>query len=253
MKTKLACQLYSVHNSIDKDASAAVCAAAALGFEGMEFFGNGLWDRAFVKSALRDTGLEIAGWHVPLDRMKEGELEKTLDFQSEIGNRSLVIPWLPMEMRDGIDTWKRTAEFFSRLHEKVSARGMTLGYHNHDFEFQPLDETGLCGWDIFAENTPSGIVLQLDNGNAMAGGADPVKVLKTHSGRGRTLHLKPYSHAAGYDCVVGQDELPWRDFLDEAGRQGVTEWYIAEYESAAMGTDLEGLKIMREALREYGL
>lgn len=253
MKTRLACQLYSVHNSIDKDATAAVRAAAALGFEGMEFFGNGLWDVAFVKSALHDTGLEIAGWHVPLDRMKEGELEKTLDFHSEIGNRALVVPWLPVEMRDSMDAWKRTAELFSRLHEKVSARGMTLGYHNHDFEFQPLDETGLCGWDIFAKNTPPGIVLQLDNGNAMAGGADPVKVLKTHCGRGRTLHLKPYSHAAGYDCVVGQDDLPWREFLNEAGRQNVTEWCIAEYESAAMGTDLEGLKIMREALREYGL
>lgn len=253
MKTRLACQLYSVRDSIEKDAFAAVRAAAALGFEGMEFFGNGLWDAAFVKAALRDTGLQIAGWHVPLDRMKEGELERTLDFHSEIGNRALVVPWLPAEMRDSADAWKRTAEFFNRLYDKVRARGMTLGYHNHDFEFQPLDETGICGWDIFAERTHPGIVLQLDNGNAMAGGADPVKALQNHSGRGRTLHLKPYSRAAGYDCAVGQDDLPWRDFLDEAKRQDATEWFIAEYESAAMGTDLEGLKNMREALREYGL
>lgn len=253
MKTKLACQLYSVHDSIDKDAAAAVRAAAALGFEGMEFYGNGLWDAAFVLSALRDTGLQIAGWHVPIDRLKEAELEQTLDFQSEIGNRALVVPWLPVEMRNSVDAWKRTAEFFTRIYEKVSARGMTLGYHNHDFEFKPLDETGLSGWDIFAANTPAGIVLQLDNGNAMAGGADPVEVLKAHAGRGRTLHLKPYSLATGYDCVVGQDDLPWRDFLNEAERQDATEWYIAEYESAAMGTDVEGLKIMREALGEYGL
>jgi len=127
MKTKLACQLYSVHNSIDKNAAAAVRAAAALGFEGMEGFGNGLWDAAFVKAALRDTGLQIAGWHVPLDRMKEGELERTLDFHSEIGNRALVVPWLPAEMRDSADAWKRTAEFFNRLYDKVRARGMTLG------------------------------------------------------------------------------------------------------------------------------
>ena len=253
MKTKLAFQLYSVHNSIDKDAFSAVRLAAALGFEGMEFFGNGLWDSAFVKAALQDTGLKLAGWHVPLDRMKEGELDKTLDFMSDIGNRALVVPWLPVEMRDSIDAWKRTSELFNDLYDKVSARGMTLGYHNHDFEFKPLDETGLCGWDIFAERTNPGIVLQLDNGNAMAGGADPVKILKTHSGRGRTLHLKPYSRATGYDCMIGRDDLPWRDFLNEAELQGVTKWHIAEYESAAMGTDLEGLKIMRESLREYGL
>jgi len=253
MKTRLACQLYSVHKSIDKDAFAAVRAAAALGFEGMEFYGTGLWDAAFVKAALRDTGLEIAGWHVPIDRLKEGELEKTLDFHGEIGNRSLVVPWLPTEMRDSADAWKRTADLFNRLCDRIQARGMTLGYHNHDFEFQPLDETRLCGWDIFAERTHPGIVLQLDNGNAMAGGADPVKALRALSGRGRTLHLKPYSRAAGYDCMVGQDDLPWRDFLNEAERQGATEWYIAEYESAAMGPDIEALKKLREALREYGL
>jgi len=253
MKTRLACQLYSVHASIDRDAASAVRAAAKLGFEGLEFYGTALWDAAFVKSALQDTGLEIAGWHVPIDRLKGEELEKTLDFHSEIGNRAIVVPWLPVEMRDTADAWKRTAELFNSFYDKTSARGMTLGYHNHDFEFRPLDESGACGWDIFAKNTHPGIVLQLDNGNSMAGGADPVQTLRTHSGRGRTLHLKPYSRASGYDCMVGQDDLPWKAFFEEAQRQGVTEWYIAEYESAAMGSDLTGLTIMREAFREYGL
>jgi len=253
MKTRLACQLYSVHDSIDNDAFSAVREAAKLGFEGLEFYGTGLWDLSFVKAALRDTGLEIAGWHVPVDRLKGEELEKTLDFHSEIGNRAIVVPWLPVEMRDTADAWKRTAELFNQLHGRLSERGMSLGYHNHDFEFKPLDESGACGWDIFSENTHPGIVLQLDNGNCMAGGADPVQVMKKHPGRGRTLHLKPYSHAAGYDCLVGQDDLPWAAFFEEAGRQGATEWYIAEYESKALASDLMGLKIMREAFREYGL
>ena len=253
MKTRLACQLYSVHNSIDRDAASAVRAAAKLGFEGLEFYGNAMWDAAFVKSALQDTGLEIAGWHVAIDRLKSDELEKTLDFHSEIGNRAIVVPWLPTEMRDTVDDWKRTAEFFNNIHDQVKARGMSLGYHNHDFEFKPLDERGACGWDLFAELTHSDIVLQLDNGNAMAGGADPVSILRTHAGRGRTLHLKPYSRTSGYDCMVGQDDLPWNAFFEEVERQAATEWYITEYESAAMGSDLTGLQIMREAFREYGL
>jgi len=253
MKTRLACQLYSVHESIDRDAAKAVREAASLGFEGLEFFGNGLWDAAFVKAVLRDTGLEIAGWHVGIDRLKDEEIERTLDFQSEIGNRSIVVPWLPVEMRDSADAWKRTAEPFNRLHERVSARGMLLGYHNHDFEFKPMGESGETGWDIFARLTHPGIALQLDNGNAMAGGADPVATLRAHPGRGRTLHLKPYSLTRGYDCMIGQDDLPWEAFFKEAEEQGATEWYIAEYESNAMGSDVEGLRAMREALREYGL
>jgi len=253
MKTRLACQLYSVHHFIDKDAAGAVREAAKLGFEGLEFFGTGLWDLDFVKAALKDTGLEIAGWHVPIDRLKAGELERTLDFHSEIGNRAIVVPWLPVEMRDTLDAWKRTAELFNRLYDRLWARGMTLGYHNHDFEFEPLDASGACGWDVFSQSTHPGIVLQLDNGNCMAGGADPVEVLKKHAGRGRTLHLKPYSRASGYDCMVGRDDLPWNAFFQEAEKQGVTEWYIVEYESAAMGSELDGLRMMRDALREYGL
>jgi sugar phosphate isomerase/epimerase len=87
----------------------------------------------------------------------------------------------------------------------------------------------------------------------MAGGADPVKALRAHPGRGRTLHLKPYSHSASYDCMIGSDDLPWNDFFAEVSKQGATEWVIAEYESDAFGGDVDGLRIMRDALREYGL
>jgi sugar phosphate isomerase/epimerase len=123
MKTKLACQLYSVHKSIDHDAAKAVRAAAALGFEGLEFYGNAMWDANFVKSALRDTGLAIAGWHVAIDRLKAEELERTLNFQAGIGNRAIVVPWLPVEMRDSLDAWKRTADFFNGVYDAVASRG----------------------------------------------------------------------------------------------------------------------------------
>ncbi len=253
METRLACQLYSVHASIERDAASAVRAAARLGFDGLEFYGDAMWSVPFVRSALRDTGLEIAGWHVGLHRLAGDELERTLDFHEEIGNRALVVPWLPEEMRSSADAWRRTADLFNNLVDHFMARGMTLGYHNHEFEFRPLEKSGEIGWDLFARHTRPEIALQLDSGNAMAGGADPVAALCAHPRRGRTLHLKPFSRTAGFDCMIGQDDLPWQAFFREVRAQGVTEWLIAEYESDAMGSDLQGLKALRCALMEYGL
>lgn len=72
------------------------------------------------------------------------------------------------------------------------------------------------------------------------------------AGRGRMLHLKPNSRAAGCDCGAGNDP-PWKASFEEAERQCAAEWYIAEYESASMGSFVRSLSVLREAFREYRL
>lgn len=71
---------------------------------------------------------------------------------------------------------------------------MVTGYHNHFTEFAPLD--GEMPWDTFFGNTKKEVVMQLDTGNAMHGGADPVPFLKRYPGRALTVHLKEYASGA---------------------------------------------------------
>ncbi len=58
---------------------------------------------------------------------------------------------------------------------------MRAGYHNHGHEFQELE--GQLPWDVLAQNTPSGFILQIDLGNAMHGIPDPVPYLEKYADR----------------------------------------------------------------------
>ncbi|MHC4479997.1 MAG: sugar phosphate isomerase/epimerase family protein, partial [Planctomycetota bacterium] len=74
------------------------------------------------------------------------------------------------------------------------------------------------------------VVMQLDTGNALQGGADPVSVLRRYPARARTVHLKEHS-ASGEAVLVGEGDVAWDDVFDACESVGGTEWYIVEQES----------------------
>jgi len=133
---------------------------------------------------------------------------------------------------------------------------MVTGYHNHNTEFTPLD--GENPWDTFFSNTDRRVIMQLDTGNAMSGGGDPVAILRKYPGRAETVHVKPYTPSAartdpekGFLAPIGEDELPWGEIFTACEMTGATDWYIVEYESDAY-PPLEAVKRCLEALREMG-
>ena len=102
---------------------------------------------------------------------------------------------------------------------------MRTGYHNHSHEFKPLD--GKVPWDVFFGNTNKEVVMQLDMGNCMGGGGDPVAILKKYPGRAGTVHLKERGHKA----VLGGGEVKWKEIITLCRTTGETEWFIIEQES----------------------
>ncbi len=90
--------------------------------------------------------------------------------------------------------------------------------------------------------------MQLDTGNCMQGGGDPVAILKKYPGRSTTVHLKEFGGPA--DAVIGQGVVRWNDVFDVCETTGGTEWYIVEHET---GPDPIGnIKGCLEGLRKMG-
>ncbi|MBX3015738.1 MAG: hypothetical protein KF832_29735, partial [Caldilineaceae bacterium] len=101
-------------------------------------------------------------------------------------------------------------------------------------------------------------IMQLDNGNALMGGADPTQLIKDYPGRAVTVHLKPYTQVAepadpeaAFRPLIGQDSVPWAEFFNACETVGGTEWYIVEYESDAY-PPLEAVARCLQALRAMG-
>ena len=226
-KIPLGVQLYSVRKDCEDDFVATIKKVAEIGYQGVEFAGFYGYSAAELKTILDDHGLLCCGSHTQLADLSPEKLDATAEFNSMIGNKYLIVPWLPEEKRQTVDDWKKLAEDFNALAEKLKAQDMKTGYHNHDFEFKPLD--GQLPWDVFAQNTADDVILQLDTGNCMHGGADALATLTRYHGRAGTIHLKEHSES-NPNAILGEGDVPWQEIFSFCETKGATEWYIIEEE-----------------------
>lgn len=243
-------QLYSVRHNCQKDLPGTIKAVGKMGYQGVEF--AGYYDRSAeeLRKMLDDNGLKCCGTHTGIDTLLGDNLAKTIAFNKTLGNKFLIVPGFPQKYRSSRQAWLETAKLMNELAEKVKPEGMRVGYHNHTVEFQPMD--GELPWDTFYGNTSKDVVMQLDIGNAMHGGADPLPYLYKYPERAITVHLKEFSKT-NENAFVGEGDVPWKAFFALCRAVGGTEWYIVEYERPgtppleAVDRCLQNLRKMRYA------
>ena len=244
----IALQLYSVRKDCEADLPGTVAAVAKMGYEGVEFAGYYGRSAKDLRAMLDDLGLVVAGTHARLDTLLGDSLAETVEFNRILGNRFLIVPSLPEERRSSRQAWLETANLFNEIAEKLAGEGMVTGYHNHYVEFSPME--GELPWDTFFGNTYQSVVMQVDAGNALHGGADPVPFLEQYPGRATTVHLKEYS-ATNDKAIIGEGDVRWDDLFRLCETTGDTEWYIVEQESYAY-PPLECVDRCLKALKAMG-
>ena len=246
----IALQLYSVRKDCERDLPGTLKAVAEMGYQGVEFAGYYGRSAAELRTLVDDLGLAVAGSHVSLDSLLGDEVQSTIEFNQILGNRFLVVPGLPEARRNSHQAWLGTAQTFNQIAERLAATGggFVTGYHNHHVEFTPMG--GELPWDTFFGNTRQDVVMQLDTGNALHGGADPVPFLERYPGRAVTVHLKEYSEGHR-KALICEGDVRWQEVFRLCEAVGGTEWYIVEQESYAY-PPLECVDRCLQALRAMG-
>ena len=74
--------------------------------------------------------------------------------------------------------------------------------------------------------------MQLDVGNAMHGGADPLPYLYNYPDKAITVHIKEYSKKND-KALIGEGDAKLKAFFALCEAVGGTEWYIVEHETYA--------------------
>ena len=92
--------------------------------------------------------------------------------------------------------------------------------------------------------------MQIDLGNALHGGGDPIPYVERYPGRACTVHLKEYS-ASNPVALIGEGDVDWQEMFRLCETQGNTEWYIVEQESYAY-SPLECVDRCLQALKAMG-
>jgi len=257
-KYRFAVGLYSVRNELSKDLTGTLNKVKEMGYEGVEFFGALTYKAEDVTNALLQAGLTIVGWHTPWNAVQEDTLDETIAFFKAIGNKNVIIPGLPEHMLATKESCLETARQFNEISEKLAVHGMRIGYHNHSSEMAFFKGTAECPFTVFFDETNSDVIVQMDNGNALSGGGPGlISLLKRYPNRYKTIHLKPYSlekgavnSQEGFETMIGEDDIPWMEFMYICSKTGGTEWFIVEYESEKMYPELEGIDKSLQALSD---
>jgi sugar phosphate isomerase/epimerase len=239
-------QLYSVRGVAAKDFPGTIEAVAKLGYKGVEFAGYYGWDAKpkELRKLLDDNGLKCCGTHTGLNTITGDALKATAELHSVLGNPYLTVPSMSAKDEQG---WLDLAGKFNDILPQADALGMRIGYHAHGGDFRDLG--GKTPWEIFFDNTDKRVLMQIDTGNCLAGGGDPVAMLKKYPGRSLTVHLKEQGGAEG--AVIGQGDIPWKDVFEVCETTGGTLWYIVEHETGP--GSLDGIRGCLEGLRGMGL
>jgi sugar phosphate isomerase/epimerase len=233
VKIPIALQLYSVREDCTRDLPSTLESVANMGYEGVEFAGYYGRSANELRGILDSIGLKACGTHISIESLLGRELERTIEFNRTLGNRFLIVPGFPEEMRKSKAAWLETARIMNEITEKLKPERMRFGYHNHAVEFQPINAE--LPWDIFFGATVPDVMMQLDTGNAMYGGVSSeeiLEILRRYPGRAITVHLKEFS-STNERALIGEGEMKWREFFLLCETIGGTKWYIVEQESCA--------------------
>uniref|UniRef100_A0A7C5UXJ7 Sugar phosphate isomerase/epimerase n=1 Tax=Ignisphaera aggregans TaxID=334771 RepID=A0A7C5UXJ7_9CREN len=257
---RIALQLYSLREDLQKRFNDVLREIADIGFEGVEFAGFYGRDPNELRETLYKIGLDVAGAHIPIQAFSESEIDKTISFNAVLGNRYLIIPGLPEEMRRTKNDWIRFSELLNNLAKKLSQYKMKIGYHNHAVEFIPVEDEH--PWDIVFNRTSTDVIMQLDIGNALSAqieNSDIIDVVKRYRGRAITVHAKEYSKKKaielkdihkGFEVVIGEGDVQWIDILKVLKDYGGTEWIIVEQETYPYKPPIESIKRSFNNLRD---
>jgi sugar phosphate isomerase/epimerase len=247
-----AIQIWTLREAFGEDMPATLEAIKEVGYQGVELCRWYDWTDMFDKWSAEDIqavceriDLKVVSSHIPYYMIQEDRLPELVAFCRIVGMRYAVVASLPEELTRSRVAWWEAATQFNAAAAALKAEGVRIGYHNHGVEFQPID--GQKPWDIFFDNTDPEVIMQLDVGNALSGGADPYSYLENYPGRATLVHMKDYA-AEKEIRVLGDGQVDWEKVFDFCDRYQQPEWYIVEQESQT-DTPFESAKLSLQYLR----
>ncbi len=193
---KVAIQLYSVRQSMEKDPIETIRKVAKAGYRNLEVANhNSEQDNGVgfgvsadeMKALLEECNAAVVSAHIyPLVAEKIGPV---LEYHSKIGTKYIA---MPMDFYRNKEEVLQKAESLNKVGEVCKKAGIQLVYHNHFHEFQHFGEETV--FDIMMNNTdPELLKVELDTYWTMRAGKNPVEVLKSLGERVCLIHQKDYT------------------------------------------------------------
>jgi sugar phosphate isomerase/epimerase len=240
-KAPLGLQLWSVRTQLAKDVPGTLAQIKGWGFDEVETFGP---FGAEIAPQLKAAGLRVQAMHVGYDRLAQ-DMAGVLRDADVLGATTLVNPYLPHESKPFASREEilKAAGDFAKWSKACRAAGKRFAYHIHGQEFGKAPEGTL--FDVLAKESGPDVGFEADVYWVVAGGADPLALMKKYAGRIWYTHLKDMAkgvapgseatHRAESNVVLGTGQIDIRAIVAAGPAAGVEIHYLEDESADPVG------------------
>jgi sugar phosphate isomerase/epimerase len=212
--TRIGLELYSVRDAMRRDPERTLAAVRAIGYTDVELlwsWGNFARTTEQVRAALDREGLRAPSAHISPTVVLVG-WERSLAIAQRLGHEYLIVPSFTLDTARSLDDWREWADRFNTAGAAARRAGIWLAFHNEAEHLRPID--GTVPYDLFVERTDPALVRhQLDVGNLVMGGGDPLLYLQRYRERYWSFHLKDVVADHSSDTELGAGTVDFRRLL----------------------------------------
>lgn len=218
---KIALQLYSIREYVEKDLFKALEMVKKAGYDGIELAGEYDVTASDLKQKLFELGLEPMGAHISFERL-ENRLDEAVEYCRDLGVCCAVCPGADLSDSEKIE---KAVRVFERASEKFKRYGIIFGYHNHHREFKRIGNEYIL--DILYKKMPKErLTAEFDTYWIKKGGEDPVAITKKYADRAVVLHAKDM-YNNGEESDVGCGCIDFKAIINQLPRLA---WIVVEQE-----------------------
>ncbi|MDR1500627.1 MAG: sugar phosphate isomerase/epimerase [Tannerellaceae bacterium] len=225
-------QLYSLREMVkDEGIQKVLETVAGIGYKNLETADYndgkiyGLIPSEF-KKIVDDLGMKCTSAHLSQTYTKETEAEvmawwdKAIDAHNEIGAKYIVQPWMPITAeKNTLDDVKTYCDYFTSVGYKAAAASIAFGYHNHNFEFEKIDD--ILIYDYMLDNvSPNHVFFELDVYWCIVGGGDPVAYLKERPSQFKAIHIKDEKE------IGASGQIDFQPIFEQMSANNIKDWYV---------------------------
>ncbi len=221
---KIGAQLYTLRDHAkDLDSfSETLKKVADIGYEYVQISGTCAYDGEWLNKELKKNGLKTSLTHYSPDKIVS-DTDWVVEEHKKFDCKYIGIGWYAL-LDNGSEKFIET---FAPAAKRIAESGLSLSYHNHDFEFAK-GSSGKIFFDEIAEAfDPEVLKFTLDTFWVQAGGADPIEWIKKLRGRTPCVHLKDMSYGRKM-AVVGEGNMNFDGILSACVDCGVDYAYVEQ-------------------------
>jgi sugar phosphate isomerase/epimerase len=234
MKMPLGFQVWTVKDILVKDFPGTLKMIAGLGYQSVEMcsppgyessgFGPLMKLKAIeMKKIINDSGLIFPSSHYGMDELRN-HLDERIKFALDSGQTQMILSSFGLPKNATMSDWLKAADELNKIGEKTKKAGIQMGYHNHNMEFEKINDT-LIYDALMNQFDPQYIKMQFQVAVISIGYKASTYFTK-YPDRFISAHLADWSSTEKKSVPLGKGIVDWKEFFATLKTGGVKNIFV---------------------------